>query len=1024
MFSLTTEAVRALAPDAGALGAGQGLANPSRWSGLGRTDRALWGRCQGSGKDPYEVSVDLEGPASRCSCPSRKFPCKHAIGLMLLAAGGSAGAIPTAPLPDTTARWLEGRTARATTAAQPAEAREADPAKAAADERARAKRTATRERRVEQGCEELRLWLADLARRGLADLATEGPAPFEAAAARLVDAQAAGLARMVRGAGSRVGQGGGRTGGRRGRAASRDGGRADGAWADDLLDDAGRLFLLLESWGRRDALPEPLLAEVRSLIGWTVREADLPEEVAVTDRWLVVGRRHEPDERLLATRTWLRGLGTGRYAVVMDWQPARSVPANEPPVGSVIEGALAFYPGPHPLRAAIRPGWSPGGEAVAADAPPPWRAALAPYAAALGADPWLERYPACVAGVRPVTLEGAPAWCDAAGETVAVPLGAGVGDALHAFAGGRPVTLFGEWDGAAFTPLAAGDGRRWIAIPGTGDVAADEPADRQPADLPGANPAWDALRAWALLGTTRTAPDGVLAPLVARLADRTPEDQLLALAASLAVRRRATPVIVPATGAVPVPAAPDEALPVAPPAIARALAAAIGSPALVLEWLGLADRAGITAPPELLPRLTALDGTRKVEGVERVLGARAAWLSNGATASAGAVEAARAARDAAAFEAILGDPATGETGTRTTSTTTSTTTALAAPELQTILRAFRAVDPDRARAWIEAAWPARKSSAARTAMVEALAVNPGPGDARLLDHLVATDGNKQRREEAATIACRAPGSAVRDRIEARARALVTRKGLLGKGLELATPSAETIAEMERDGMALASYFAQASLAQRRDAVVVWHVQRVAPSRWAAWLRLSPAEVITAFMGGGRSEAMMLAVPLAGAVEAHRDAAFAEAFAVAVPDGMAAFGADLWPLVPAGRREALVRPAFQSGTAASWGHGMALGRALAVVPRPWSNELTTIVRYEIAKALDSIRPGQEYLVRAYLDALISNVPSGILPEVGRLIDERAATSPAVRLLADLAALVAARRSLNDAFAAAGGPGGDR
>ena len=50
--------------------------------------------------------------------------------------------------------------------------------------------------------------------------------------------------------------------------------------------------------------------------------------------------------------------------------------------------------------------------------------------------------------------------------------------------------------------------------------------------------------------------------------------------------------------------------------------------------------------------------------------------------------------------------------------------------------------------------------------------------------------------------------------------------------------------------------------------------------------------------------------------------------------------------------------------------------------------------------------------------------GILPAGGRLIDQRAATSPAVRLPADLAALVAARRSLNDAFAAAGGPGGDR
>jgi hypothetical protein len=1022
LFSLTTEAVRALAPDAGALSAGQSLANPSRWSGLGRSDRALWGRCQGSGKDPYEVSVDLEGPASRCSCPSRKFPCKHAIGLMLIAAGGS-GAMPIAPTPDATARWLDGRAARATAAAQPAAAREVDPAKAAADERARARRTATRERRVEQGCEELRLWLADLARRGLADLAAEGPAPFEAAAARLVDAQAGGLARMVRAAGSRVGLGPGVVpgGGRRGGGAARDGGLADGAWADELLDDAGRMFLLLESWGRRDALPEPLLAEVRTLIGWTVREADLPEDAAVADRWLVMGRRHEPDERLLATRTWLRGLGTGRVAVVMDWQPARSVPANEPPVGSVLEGSLAFYPGPNPLRAAIRPGWSPAGEALVEDAARTWRAAIAPYAAALGANPWLERFPLTVADLQPVTLGDWHAYRDAAGETVELRLGAEVGDALHAFAGGRPVTLFGEWDGRAFTPLAAGDGRRWIAIPGTGDVVADEPAgppaaavgpaDPATADPATANPAWDALRAWALLGTSRAAPDGSLAPLLARLADRSPEHQLLALAASLAVRRRATPVIVPAAVAVPVPAAPDEALPVAPPAAVRALGAAIGSPALVLEWLALADRAGVMAPPELLPRLAAIDDVRKVEGMERVLGTRGAWVAGGATPSVGAVEAARSARDAAAFETILGDPATVRA------------TAMPAPELLAVLCAFRAVDPDRARAWVEAAWPALKGSAARSAMLGALAANPRPGDAPLLDQLVASDGNKQRREEAATIACRVPGSAVRERIEARARALVQRKGLLGKAIEYATPDAGTIAAMERDGMVLHAYLARASLAQRRDAIVVWHVLRVAPSRWAEWLRLSPVDVVTAFMGG-KGPAMMLAVPLAGAVEAHRDAVFAEAFAVAVPDGMAAFGADLWPLVPPERREALVRPAFNGGAAASWGHGMALGRALAVVPRPWSNELMTIVRYEVAKTLDSIRPGQEYLVRAYLDALITNVPSGILPEVGRLIDERATASPAVRLLADLAALVAARRSLNDAFAATGGPGGDR
>ena len=52
--------------------------------GLGATDAALWGLCQGSGSKPYQTAIDLTEPAFKCSCPSRKFPCKHALGLMLL----------------------------------------------------------------------------------------------------------------------------------------------------------------------------------------------------------------------------------------------------------------------------------------------------------------------------------------------------------------------------------------------------------------------------------------------------------------------------------------------------------------------------------------------------------------------------------------------------------------------------------------------------------------------------------------------------------------------------------------------------------------------------------------------------------------------------------------------------------------------------------------------------------------------------------------------------------------------------
>ena len=82
------EQVIAAAPDASSVSAAQKLARPGPWSQAGANDLLVWGQCQGSGKNPYQVSVDLAEPAYRCSCPSRKFPCKHALALLLLWADG------------------------------------------------------------------------------------------------------------------------------------------------------------------------------------------------------------------------------------------------------------------------------------------------------------------------------------------------------------------------------------------------------------------------------------------------------------------------------------------------------------------------------------------------------------------------------------------------------------------------------------------------------------------------------------------------------------------------------------------------------------------------------------------------------------------------------------------------------------------------------------------------------------------------------------------------------------------------
>lgn len=106
----TTEQVLSLAPDASSVSAGRKLASPTPWSDTGAQGSLVWGLCKGSGAKPYQTVVDLTGPAYLCSCPSRKFPCKHAVGLLLLWAGD--GVPEVAEPADFAAAWEHQRQAR------------------------------------------------------------------------------------------------------------------------------------------------------------------------------------------------------------------------------------------------------------------------------------------------------------------------------------------------------------------------------------------------------------------------------------------------------------------------------------------------------------------------------------------------------------------------------------------------------------------------------------------------------------------------------------------------------------------------------------------------------------------------------------------------------------------------------------------------------------------------------------------------------------------------------------------------
>jgi hypothetical protein len=431
--------VVALAPDASALRAGRSQTTAARWTESGASVTSVWGRVVGSGASPYQVSVELAGPAFRCTCPSRKFPCKHTIGLLLRwAAGGVQDAVP----PPWVADWLAEREAKAERAAARAEAGPADPAEAAAAARKRVERRADR---VSAGVAELTEWLSDQIRLGLAGLASDGGEQVRAVAARMVDAQAPGLANALNRAADLVGVG--------------------NDWPGRVLAELAMAHLLLRGHaGLAGDLPAPLAETVRTQLGFTVDTADvLATGERVTDRWWVLGRVDDVGEYLVTRRTWLRGSATGRVALVLSFgPPGRPLDTSLVPA-TTVETALAFYPGAVPLRALPVDESYEGDERVDRPDGDPVDVALDRYADALAHDPWCARWPLLLDGVTPV--RGAGGWLLADRHGAALPLRAAVDPwPLLAVSAGRPLTVAAEWADDGLHPLSCWDEERLVVL--------------------------------------------------------------------------------------------------------------------------------------------------------------------------------------------------------------------------------------------------------------------------------------------------------------------------------------------------------------------------------------------------------------------------------------------------------------------------------------------------------------------------------------------------------------------------------
>ncbi|PSL45517.1 SWIM zinc finger protein [Chitinophaga niastensis] len=328
-MNLSDEQVLAMAPDESSRKSGKDLANPAKWVSKGISENALWGECQGSGSKPYQTQIDTGNMAFKCSCPSRKFPCKHGLGLLLLHARQQQLFTVQAP-PAWVSEWLAKRAEKEEKKAEQAAAPEKP-----VDTAAQTKRLQARQQKVSDGVEELLRWIKDIIRNGIMAIPEKDRAFWENMTRRMVDAQAPGLAGMLRElSGINYYQEG---------------------WQTAFMDQLLRIYLVIQGYQHIDTLPAALQADVRSLIGFAQAQEELKEQTGITDTWQVLGKQTTEEDKLIVERYWLYGVNTQRTALILQFyvrNQGTATLALTP--GGTIQAELVYYPSAAPLRALIK----------------------------------------------------------------------------------------------------------------------------------------------------------------------------------------------------------------------------------------------------------------------------------------------------------------------------------------------------------------------------------------------------------------------------------------------------------------------------------------------------------------------------------------------------------------------------------------------------------------------------------------------------------------------------------------------
>lgn len=327
-MELTEDYINEISPDTPSTKNANKLLSKTQWL-VKKSNRAIWSEIYGSGKKPYLAQIDSQNIAFKCTCPSRKFPCKHGLALGLYVANNDLQKIVMDDEPLWVKEWIDKRKSKAITKTNKTPVKEKSPEVTQKQNNKKWSNAVLDVAIVE-------LWLLDVVKIGISDFPSKHDEYWEKLKKRMVDIKLTGFNSFFN------------------LLQTLDYGKD---WEQKVLAILAEMHLLVQSIKHHEIFDDMFKTELGFLLGWSVSKQELlknTETEVVDDKWIVVKVSLSENSGLTVRKVYLYGTATNHWAYILEFAHGNSYFTDLYVESVILQAKLLFYNGVLKTRAYLK----------------------------------------------------------------------------------------------------------------------------------------------------------------------------------------------------------------------------------------------------------------------------------------------------------------------------------------------------------------------------------------------------------------------------------------------------------------------------------------------------------------------------------------------------------------------------------------------------------------------------------------------------------------------------------------------